>query len=352
MPLANVALENVALERSSSTDDPIAFELPASLEAMSPPEMRGTGRDDVQLLVSTRAGLAHAHFRELPDFLRAGDLIVLNRSATIPAALTASREDGSVLQLHISTQLPADLYLVELREALVEQHERLRLPGGAMAELLTPYRASRRLWVARLFLPAPFGPYLASYGRPVTYRHIVAHWPLDVYQNVFAQTPGSAEMPSAGRPFTNVMLDRLRERGVGVAFVTLHAGVSSPERDEPPYEELYEVPAETARAVRHARRKGGRVIATGTTVVRALESSLDEQGQVVASRGWTDLVIALERGVRTIDGLLTGFHEPRSSHLAMLEAIAGRERIEASYDAALAGGYLWHEFGDSHLIMP
>jgi S-adenosylmethionine:tRNA ribosyltransferase-isomerase len=344
MPFA----EAVARELES----PFAFALPASHEASSPPEVRGMGRDDVRLMVSTNAGLTHAHFRDLPEFFGPGDLIVLNRSATVPAALTARRADGNTLVLHLSTRLPADLFVVEPHETRVEQHEHLRLPGGALAELLTPYRDSRRLWVARLSLPTTLLQYLARYGEPVSYRHVGAHWPLGAYQNVYADAPGSAEMPSAGRPFTRESLGRLRERGVVIAFITLHAGVSSPEHDEPPYEERYDVPAETARAVRHARRSGGRVVAVGTTVVRALESSLDERDQVIASRGWTDLVITPERGVRAVDGLLTGFHEPRSSHLAMLEAVIGCERVVEAYEAALASGYLWHEFGDSHLILP
>lgn len=350
MPLAEVARE-----RNPSTDDRddrFDFELPVALEAHSPPEVRGAGRDDVRLLVTTRAGLTHAHFDRLPEFLTSGDVIVLNRSTTVPAALTARRTDGNVVQLHLSTRLPADLFVVEPLETRIMAHESLRLPGGALAELLTPYRDSRRLWVARLYLPTGFFRYLAQYGRPVSYRHTNAQWPLDAYQNVYADAPGSAEMPSAGRPFTQATLGRLRERAIGVAFITLHAGVSSPERHEPPYEERYEVPAETARAVRQTRRNGGRVIAVGTTVVRALESSLDAQKRPIASRGWTDLVITPERGVCAVDGLLTGFHEPHSSHIAMLEAIGGRALIRGSYEAALEGGYLWHEFGDSQLIVP
>jgi S-adenosylmethionine:tRNA ribosyltransferase-isomerase len=343
MPFAEAAAREL--------EGPFAFDLPKALEAKSPAEARGTGRDDVRLLVTTRAGLAHSHFRHLAEYLAPGDLMVLNRSATVPAALTSRRADGGVVQLHVSTRLPADLFVVEPLQARIEALERLRLPGGALAELLTPYRDSHRLWVARLYLPTGFLQYLAQYGRPVSYRHTSTPWPLDTYQNVYADAPGSAEMPSAGRPFTRESLGSLRERGIKIAFITLHAGVSSPERDEPPCEERYEVSAETARAVRHARHIGARVIAVGTTVVRALESSLDADDLPIASRGWTDLVITPERGVRAVDGLLTGFHEPRSSHLAMLEGIAGRARIWESYEAALAGGYLWHEFGDSHLIM-
>jgi S-adenosylmethionine:tRNA ribosyltransferase-isomerase len=342
-------LETVARALESS----FAFELSPEREAREPAEVRGSGRDDVRLLVTTaRGSLVHARFAQLPSFLMAGDLVVLNRSATIPAALVGQRSDGDPVQLHVSTRLPADLFVVEAARTRVVPLEHVRLPGGGLAEFLTQYRTSQRLWIARLYLPTDFRSYVARYGQPIRYRHVETRWPLEAYQNVYATEPGSAEMPSAGRPFTKEMLARLCVMGVETAFITLHAGVSSPERDEPPYEETYRVPAETAEAVRRARRTGGRIIAVGTTVVRALESSVDPKGRVVASQGWTDLIIKPERGVVTVDGILTGFHEPKSSHLAMLEAIAGREIIRESYAAALTAGYLWHEFGDSQLILP
>jgi len=329
-----------------------SFELPLEREAREPAEERGAGRDDVRLLVAPAQGsIIHGSFRDLPRFLQAGDVLVLSQSATIPAALTAQRPDGERLQLHLSTQLPAELFVVEARSAQVHVHERLRLPGGGLVEFLTRYLDSRRLWVARLYLPTDFLTYIGRYGQPISYRHAAGRWPLATYQNVYAAEPGSAEMPSAGRPLTHEMLQRLRARGVEIAFITLHAGVSSLERHEPPFEERYSVPAETAKLVQRCRRTGGRMIAVGTTVVRALESSLDAKGRVVASQGWTDLVITPQRGISTVDGILTGFHEPQSSHLAMLEAIAGREVIAESYAAALDSGYLWHEFGDSQLIL-
>jgi S-adenosylmethionine:tRNA ribosyltransferase-isomerase len=333
-------------------EPPLTFELPPDREAREPAEERGAGRDDVRLLVtSARGSMVHGRFSELPRFFRAGDVLVLNRSATIAAALTAQRSDGERVQLHISTRLPADLVVVEPRSAKVDAQERLRLPGGGLVEFLTPYRDSQRLWVARLYLPSDFRSYVGHYGQPISYRHAARRWPLATYQNVYANEPGSAEMPSAGRPLTHEMLERLRAIGVEIAFITLHAGVSSPERNEPPFEERYSVPAETADIIRRVHRTGGRTIAVGTTVVRALESSLDANGRVVASHGWTELVITPERGVSTVDGMLTGFHEPQSSHLAMLEAIAGRDVISDSYAEALDKGYLWHEFGDSELIL-
>lgn len=329
------------------------FALPSRLEAHEPPEMRGNGRDDVRMIVSDRASgsAIDAHFRELADFLRPGDLVVVNTSATLPAALTAMRENGEEIALHWSTSLPGGLSVVEPRKTAARSGEVLRLSGGASATLLTPYRDSHRLWIARLDINTPVIDYLHQWGRPIRYPYVERQFPLSAYQTVYAQLEGSAEMPSAGRAFTRRMLACLRARGVSIAKLVLHTGVASIESHEKPYEEWFEVPHRTAEHVRAAKRDGGRVIAIGTTVVRALESSVDENGDVIASKGWTDLVITPERGVRVVDGLLTGLHEPRASHLAMLEAIAGRETIETAYAVALEREYLWHEFGDVHLIV-
>ncbi len=314
------------------------FVLPRDLEAREPAELRGSGRDDVRLLVTSRAddSVTHAHFRDFPKFLRAGDLVVLNTTATLPAA---------VENLHFSTPLPGGLVLVEPRGELRP------LPGGAQITLLAPYRDSKRLWIARLDGVADLRAYLNRYGRPITYSYIDRPFPLDAYQTVYADEPGSAEMPSAGRAFTRELLVCLRRRGVRLAKLVLHAGVASLESHERPHEEAYEVPLRTAEEVRRAKERGGRVIAVGTTVVRALESSIDRSGRAIASRGWTDLVIAPDRELRVVDGLLTGFHEPKATHLAMLEALAGRAHVQKAYAAALEEKYLWHEFGDLHLIV-
>jgi S-adenosylmethionine:tRNA ribosyltransferase-isomerase len=329
------------------------FEVPPELEAHEPAEFRGSGRDDVRMIVSDHATgrVTDTHFRELPDFLRAGDLLVLNTSATLPAALAALRANGDEIALHWSTSLPGGLDVVEPRKIEAQAGDVLTLPGGATATLLTPYRDSQRLWIARLEIDRPIADYLRRWGRPIRYPYVPRQFPLSAYQTVFARLEGSAEMPSAGRAFTRPMLACLRARGVGIARLVLHTGVASLESHEKPYEEWYEVPQRTAERVREAKRRGGRVIAVGTTVVRALESSVDANGEVVGSRGWTDLVITPERGVKVVDGLLTGLHEPRASHLSMLEAIAGRETIERAYAVALDREYLWHEFGDLHLIL-
>jgi S-adenosylmethionine:tRNA ribosyltransferase-isomerase len=312
-------------------------------------------RDEVRLLVSRRDDdrVIHATFLDLPWFLDSGDLIVVNDSATIPAALRAQQRDGSSISLHLSTRMDATTWMVEPRgdNVAVEAGSVLRLPAGASAHLLRPHRGSARLWDARLELPAPVLRYLRDWGRPIAYRYADGEWPLEAYQTLYARVPGSAEMPSAGRAFSARVLDALSRRGVSVEAITLHTGVASLESHEPPYEEWFDVPLRTARAVNDARDRGSRVIAVGTTVVRALESAATPAGNVRRRSGWTDLVITPARGVRTIDALLTGFHEPKASHLQMLAAIAPEAHLDVAYGEAIAHGYLWHEFGDLHLIL-
>jgi S-adenosylmethionine:tRNA ribosyltransferase-isomerase len=297
--------------------------------------------------------LVHDVFRGLPGHLRPGDLLVVNTSATMPAALPAGE-----LTLHLSTPVPNDSerWVVELRRHGARHRgasagDRLALPGGGCAELLASYLSPGRLWIAALDLPAPLHDYLAEHGHPIAYAHHSTPPELDELQTIFADEPGSAEMPSAGRPFTQRVLDDLLLHGVQVAPLVLHTGVSSLERGERPYPERYRVPALTASRVNAHRAAGGRVIAVGTTVVRALETVAAPDGRVEPGQGWTGLTVTPERGVRAVDGLLTGWHEPDASHLLMLEAVGGDELIERSYDAALACGYRWHEFGDTHLLL-
>lgn len=345
----------------------VDFDLPAHLDAPAPPEADGRERDDVRLLVARRgaAAVRHARLTDLPALLDAGDLLVVNTSAIVPAALAATRADGTVLRAHISGPLPrGGGVLVELRRPCGpgsepftggRAGERLALPGGAHVDLEVPHRpgAGRppRLWEASLALPAPLHAYLDRYGHPIRYRCAGPLWPAEAYQTVFAVESGSAESPSAGRAFSTRLVTDLVVAGVGVSPLVLHTGVSSLEAGEAPYPERYRVPAATAERVNSARAHGHRVIAVGTTVARALETVAASTGRVVAGQGWTDLEITPTRGVRGFDGLLTGWHEPRSSHLRLLETVAGRPLVEASYRAALAAGYRWHEFGDLHLVL-
>ena len=351
-----------------------AFVLPPALEAHEPPEARGVARDRVRLLVAERdsGAIAHRRFDELPAILAPGDLLVVNTSPTLPAAIDVA---GAPLQLRFSTpapQLPGGWHVVEVRArggvapvraGTVAAGRRLALAGGGAAvTLVAPYAASTRLWVAQVELADPDATlhgYLARHGAPIRYGYVPAAWPLGDYQTAFAQGAGegdegagSAEMPSAARPFTPRLVTRLVVAGVLFAPLALHAGVSSPERHEPPFPEPYAIPEATARLVDAVRGWGGRVIAVGTTAVRALETTAGRDGRVAAGAGWTRRIITPQHPPRAVDGLITGWHEPEASHLDLLEAIAGPELLAASYRAALEQGYLWHEFGDSHLVLP
>lgn len=350
--------------RPRSTPSPrrLAFELPAALEATEPPEARGLSRDAVRLMVARDdLPLTHSTFTMLPSFLRPGDLIVVNTSGTRPGAVDAVAGDGTPLVIHLSTHLDDSRWVVEPRQPVNGTTERwagnlpgrrLSLAGAATVTLDEPFGDARRLWVATLATPGPWRTWLAVHGRAIRYGYVERQWPLSSYQSVYSTDPGSAEMPSAGRPFTAEIITRLVAKGVGVAPVVLHTGVASLEADELPYPERAQVPEATAAAVNHTRAAGGRVIAVGTTVVRSLESAADAKGRLSPFDGWTDLVVTPDRGTRAVDGLLTGWHEPEASHLLMLEAIAGADLLERSYAAAIAEGYLWHEFGDTHLLLP
>ncbi|MEU9979474.1 S-adenosylmethionine:tRNA ribosyltransferase-isomerase [Streptomyces sp. NPDC051014] len=343
-----------------------ALRVPEELSARVPAEQRGPGleRDAVRLLVSRGTAVSHHAFAELPVLLRAGDLLVVNTSPTLAAAVDGRVGHARVV-VHFSTRGDDGRWAVELREpdgrgttrprAGAAAGSEVRLPGGGRLVLAEPLSArGGRLWWARASGDVP--GMLREHGRPIRYSYTERDQPLSVYQTVFALPfpggAGSAEMPSAARPFTARLVAELVSRGVQFAPVTLHTGVSSPEAHEPPYAERFAVPAASARLINAARAGGRRVVAVGTTAVRAVESAADADGVVRAVEGWTELVVTPERGVRAVDGLLTGLHEPEASHLLMLEAVAGRAAVDRSYEEALSGLYLWHEFGDVHLILP
>jgi S-adenosylmethionine:tRNA ribosyltransferase-isomerase len=340
----------------------LSFRLPAELEAHAPPEARGVPRDGVRMMVAHRSTgrLVHSTFDALPQFLDAGDLVVVNTSATIPAAVDAADQKGVRVVVHLSNHLGSDRWVVEPRHPDGAGTSRwsgppptspLRLGADGTLHLVEPYRGDR-LWIARLALPMAPLPWLATHGRPIRYNYVERSWPVESYQNVYAAEPGSAEMPSAGRPFSAEVITRLVAKGVGVTPVVLHTGVASLEAEELPYPERVKVHTPTAMRINATRAAGGRVIAVGTTVVRAIESAVDDTGVVRPIDGWTELVVTPERGVQAVDGMLTGWHEPEASHLLMLDAIAGRPLLDASYEASIAEGYLWHEFGDVHLVLP
>ena len=367
------------------------------LAASQPPEARGLGRDGVRLLVATPDGMVHARFGDLPRFLSAGDLLVVNTSATIAAAVDGRRGDGRPVVVHFSSPLDEETpwagsldgrspgegtrdkgapsggptgegapgetqWLVELRENAAATGpvtdaapgESITLPAGGSLTLLRRYPgpAAIRMWAASVAAGGDVGAFLARRGQPIRYSYVPDPWPLPAYQTVFARTPGSAEMPSAGRPFTAGLVTDLVAAGVVIAPITLHAGVASLEAGEPPLPERFAVPEPTAELVNLTRAEGRRVVAVGTTCTRALESAADAGGTVYARHGWTDLVLGAGHPARVVSGLVTGWHDPEASHLALLEAVAGQELVRAAYLEAERAGYLWHEFGDSCLLLP
>jgi S-adenosylmethionine:tRNA ribosyltransferase-isomerase len=342
---------------------PLSFSLPRELIASGPPEARGLSRDEIRLLIAGLGRPEHVLFRQLSDVLVAGDLLVVNTSATLPAAVDGSYAGGKVT-VHFSVAKDDGAWVIELRlpdasGPLLDAApgDTIRLPGRGRLTLLAPQDpagegAGIRLWRARFASPLPALPYLTKHGRPIAYDYVSERWPLEMYQTIFGREPGSAEMPSAGRPFTNELVTSLVAKGISFAPIVLHAGVSSLEAGEAPQPERFRVPLATARLVNHTRRFGGRVIAVGTTVTRAIESAACPDGTVFADEGWTDLILGPDRPARAVDGLITGWHAPEASHLLLLEAVAGRELVAQAYDAALKERYLWHEFGDGCLLLP
>jgi S-adenosylmethionine:tRNA ribosyltransferase-isomerase len=373
--MANITFDPAEQSNERLLFDLMDFALPCELQASEPPEARGLRRDEVRLMVSYRATdkVLHKQFNSITDVLTAGDVLVINTSGTMNAAINGNRRsDQQRFEIHLSTKLPANLWVVEVRQPDTDKHSKLPyysanpgetydLPNRATITLLTPHHSEQRqgdhrvrLWIASLSLPQglTLPAYLADNGFPIRYNYVKQGWSNDYYQTVYATEMGSAEMPSAGRAFTPEVITRLTAKGVQVVPLILHTGVASQENHEPPYEEYYRVPVDTARIITEARQAGRRIIAVGTTVVRALETVTQPNGITYPGEGWTETIITPDRGIRAVNGMLTGLHEPKATHLAMLEALAGIGHLQQTYREAIDRRYLWHEFGDLHLILP
>ncbi len=343
---------------------PFQFDMAPDRIASTPPEARGLARDEVRLLVARPAGIAHTRFDQLTEHLVAGDLLVVNTSPTMAAAVYGTVR-GQPVTVHFSSRNSRLNWTVEVRQPDnsgpvldLRRGDEVEVARGSIVLVESADQNASdgvRLWKAQVAVHGGVRRFLQRQGRPIRYGYVPDAWPLSAYQTVFADLaswPGSAEMASAARPLSMSLVGRLRDAGVRIAPISLHAGVSSLEAHEPPPAEPFEVPRATAAAVNRTKRRGGRVIAVGTTVTRALESVADENGVVSSGAGWTDLILGANRPARVVDGIITGWHPPEASHLQLLEAVAGRDMVTAAYDAALHGDYLWHEFGDSCLLLP
>jgi S-adenosylmethionine:tRNA ribosyltransferase-isomerase len=338
--------------------DEFDYDLPANLIAQSAVEPRDASR----LLVLRRATgeIHHTRFSGIRAYLRPGDLLVLNETRVIPARLFARKapSGGRVEVLLLNQKSALDWEALvggkRVRAGTVLEIEK---GEGLKAEVLQELTGARRL----LRFSGPLAPVLAAVGHVPLPPYI--HEPLtdpERYQTVYARRPGSAAAPTAGLHFTPELLEHLRADGVRLVFLTLHVGldtfapVAEPEVEKHPmHGEWFAIPPKTAEAIASARREGRRVIAVGTTSVRALESAAPEDGSpdLAIREGMTQLFIRPGYRFRAVDAFLTNFHLPRTTLLMLVSAFAGRDLVLAAYHQAMALNYRFYSFGDAMLIL-
>jgi S-adenosylmethionine:tRNA ribosyltransferase-isomerase len=338
--------------------DPALPTLPPAQRASLPAARRGVRRDRVRLLVidRTTGAIEHGRFDSLARRFGPGDLLVVNTSRVLPAAVHARRASGEPVQLRPCVRRDGRWDALAVQPA--PPHANVPLTPGetlwigeAAVRVLGRRPDIPLLW--RVVLDAPDDlELMLRHGEPIRYSYVPEPVSLDAYQPVYASHPGSAESPSAGLPLSWELLGALRARGAALADLVLHTGLSSYQDDDFDlehrlFEEWFEICEATAEAVNRAQR----VVAVGTTVVRALETAAGEDGRVRPMGGWTRLAIGPERRPRVVDALLTGMHEPQASHFDLLSAFLPGPLLERAYREAVAAGYLWHEFGDAALVV-
>jgi len=338
---------------------PYKFSIPAHLNASSPPEKRGIRRDFVKLMVLNKSTgkTKHQLFYQLDEHLNEGDMMILNQSRTIPALLRGvCKRNGVILQenceIRLARKISENQWDVLIVEAGLKKGDEIifsnRLSGTVVQESpSTPFKTLQFSKKRKEFYDEIY-----TIGEPIRYEYIDTPWGLEDYQTVFAAQPGSVEMPSAGRAFTWEMIQKLKRKGVRISFISLHTGLSyflddkwnhSPDK----IVEEYHVPKRVIDQIIKTRSVGNKVIAVGTTVVRAIETAL-ETGDL---SGWTNLYIKKGHKLKGIDGIITGFHEPEASHLQLLSAFIDENQLLKAYEEAIQYKYLWHEFGDMNLII-
>jgi S-adenosylmethionine:tRNA ribosyltransferase-isomerase len=348
---------------------PISFTLPPDLVAKEPPERRGVARDGVRLMAIDRSEytIDHTFFYGIGKFLVPGDLMVFNTSRTLPASLVGYGEPaGPLVEIRLAEHLPDDSWLALLLcqngntpfSCGIHKEMQIKFEPGLVATVYDKDDRIQRLWkISFSKSGTELMNSLYRIGNPIRYEYVSKPWDLDYYQTVYATYPGSAEMPSAGRPFTWKLLFELKRRGIRMAYISLHTGLSSYmdsdlDQRHISSEEEYFVSLATAEQINKTRSLGGRIIAVGTTVVRALETvAADDKGILKGGHGYTRLHISSSYRLKAVDGLLTGLHEPEASHLDLLSAFLPARRIQEAYNDAIQRKYLWHEFGDMNLIL-
>lgn len=334
------------------------FFLPNELNATLPPEKRGLRRDHVRMMVLNRCTgeVNHDRFFHLSHYLQPGDLIILNNSRTIPALLRGKwKRDWNELSQDVEVRLAKrrneDTWDAFIMANPIKVGDKLLFSDELISTVIAEKENSPLKTIQFNKRGTDLYNIIYSIGEPIRYEYIEKPWGLDDYQTVFASHPGSVEMPSAGRAFSWELLFKLKQKNIGLDFIQLHTGLSyfdehwelKPEENE----EEYQLSAVTMEKIVRTKTDGGRVIAVGTTVVRALETAA-RTGNL---SGFTNLYVNQETPLKVVDGILTGFHEPKASHLDMLTAFIPEQHLLHAYHQAIDKGYLWHEFGDMNLIL-
>ncbi|PRY58639.1 tRNA preQ1(34) S-adenosylmethionine ribosyltransferase-isomerase QueA [Glycomyces artemisiae] len=340
------------------------FQLPAHLLARQPIERRGGERHDSKMVVYHKRSetVEFTSFREIPRFLEPGDVVVINDSRTLNASVFANVEDRGRVEVQLRYNPKDNIWGVSSKSRRAPRiGSKLTFDGTDItATMLGPDDRGLSLWM--LEFDCEFDAlvaYLDEHGRPIPSLYVEGSFTNEEYNSVYAERPGSAEMPAAGRHFTEEVLTRLRERGVGIAYITLHTGLSSVEISEEHLEdhrmhaEWCQIPPETADMVNTAKDEGHRVLVVGTTVMRTLESAAKEDGLPLrAGDRWTDLYIYPGFDFQVADAFVTNFHGPRSSRIALASAFTGADLLLHGYDAAIERGLQFYEFGDTTLTLP
>jgi S-adenosylmethionine:tRNA ribosyltransferase-isomerase len=354
--------ENASKRRNSNGNGVKAmneaiFNIPSHLNAAAPIEFTGKSRDEVKMMVINRktGACLHTRFQQLPAYLKKGDLLVINNSRTIPASLQG-KQGNRVFEVRLSRKVSSNEWDALIPGSIYDTRLPISFGDGVSAAMVGKGSEQPLVRLRFNIEGAAFFDFIYRKGEPIRYEYIDAPWQLDQYQTVYGSAPGSVEMASAGRAFTWKLISKLRGAGIEVVPLQLHAGLSYYGDDRWPspkhHPEEYLLPLETAEAIRKAKTSGNRVIAVGTTVVRALETvAAEHAGELAAAKGVTNLYITKESSLRVVDGLITGLHEPQASHLDLLRAFVSDEDLFGAYRNALAKGYMWHEFGDMNLIL-
>ncbi|MBO0961508.1 S-adenosylmethionine:tRNA ribosyltransferase-isomerase [Neobacillus sp. MM2021_6] len=335
------------------------FYLPTELNASLPPEKRGLRRDHVRMLTLNRitGEIKHDHFFHLADYLQPGDLVILNNSRTIPAVLQAEWRRGTfkripAAEVRLARRRDVDIWEALIVAAPVKMGDILQFSSELAATVIGERENSPLKIIQFSKKGTDLVNIIYALGEPVRYEYIEQPWDLDSYQTVFASHPGSVEMPSAGRAFSWELLFKLKRKNIQVDFIQLHTGLSYFLDDQWPQtpeenEEEYHISERTMERIHETKARGKRVIAIGTTVVRALETA----AKIGALSGMTKLYINQKFSLKIVNGIITGLHEPKASHLDMLSAFISEKYLLKAYDQAIESGYLWHEFGDMNLIL-